>query len=161
DTQWNDDQKFERFIQLIALYNKPPPPVDTAAQNAETSNSLGGQSHGFAVQAHCLRSGALVVCTATIVNQDPNREVAVWVARTKLYNTSSQAYPASEATLAGYRGSGNDQVRAKLLQGAPAEAVFRFGGIPPTVHELAELDIYAQVGFETFILECAGNVRLQ
>ena len=69
DTQWNDDQKFERFIQLIALYNKPPPPVDTAAQNAETSNSLGGQSHGFAVQAHCLRSGALVVCTATIVNQ--------------------------------------------------------------------------------------------
>jgi hypothetical protein len=159
-TQWNDDQKFEKLIQLIALYNKPPP-ADVSQKNTEAQNSLTGQSHGFAVQARCLRSGASIVCTATIVNQDPNREVMVWVARTKLYNASSQAYPATEATVAGYRGSGNEQVRAKLLQGAPAEAEFRFVGVPPSVSEFAELDIYAQVGFETFVLECAGNIQLR
>jgi hypothetical protein len=102
-----------------------------------------------------------VVRTATIVNQDPNREVALWVPQTKLYNASSQAYPASEATLAGVRGSGNDWLRVKLLQGRSTEAVFRFEGVPSSDRELAQIDIRAVVGVESFTLECTGNVVLQ
>src|SRR5271166_4761016 len=135
---WNDDQKFEKLIQLIALSSKPPP--TEAAQNTEARNSLTGQTHGFAVQAHCLRTGAAVVCNATIINQDPNREVYVTPSQTHLFNANSKAYCASEATVAGVRGSGMNIIRAKLLQGYPAEAVFRFEGIPPSDREFAELD---------------------
>jgi hypothetical protein len=159
-SQWNDDQKFERLIQLIKLYNQPPP-TDTA-QSPDLRNSFTGQSHGFVVQAHCKRAGAPVVCTATIINQDPGREVTVWVGYTKLFDASSQAYPSFEAAVAGSRGGRNEQVHAKLLQGRAAEAVFRFEGIPPSVSELAELDIRVQVGFQApFTLECAGNIALR
>jgi hypothetical protein len=157
-SQWSDDQKFEKLIQLINLYHKPPP--TEAAQNVEPRNSLTGQSHGFTVQAHCVRSGMPVVCTATIVNEDQNREVMVWLGETKLYNANSKAYQPTEATVTGVRGSGQQQIRAKFLQGHPAEAVFQFN-LPPSDRELAELDIRMQVGFETFTLEVAGNLRLQ
>jgi len=86
----------------------------------------------------------------------------VLVGYTKLFDANSQAYSSFEAVVAGSRGSKNDNVRAKLLQGRPAEAVFRFEGIPPSVRELAELDIRVQVVFEQpFTLECAGNVVLR
>ena len=86
----------------------------------------------------------------------------MWVGYTKLFDASSQAYSSFEAAVAGSRGSRNDCVRAKLLQGRPAEAVFRFEGRPPSVSQLAELDIRVQVGFEQpFTLECAGNIGLK
>jgi hypothetical protein len=157
-SQWNDDQKFEKLIQLINLYNKPPP--TEAAQNAEPRNSLTGQSHGFAAQARCVHSGTPVVCTATIVNEDANRDVMVWLGETKLYNASSKAYLPMEATVAGVRGRGQGLIRAKLLQGHPAEAVFQFN-LPPSDRELAELDIRMQSGSDVFTLEIAGNVLLQ
>jgi len=157
-SQWSDDQKFEKLIQLINLYHKPPP--TEAAQNVEPRNSITGQSHGFTVQAHCVRSGMPVVCTATIVNGDPNREVMFWLGETKLYNANSKAYQPTEATVAGVRGSGQEVIRVKLLQGHPAEAVFKFN-LPPSDRELAELDIRMQAGFEIFTLEVAGNVLLQ
>jgi hypothetical protein len=156
--QWNDDQKFEKLIQLIKLYNTPPP--IEAAQNAEPRNTLTGQSHGFTVQARCVRSGARVVCTATIVNEETNREVAFWLKGTKLYNASSRAYQPTEATVAGVRGSGQDVIRAKLLQGHPAQAEFQFN-LPPSDRELAELDLSMQTGFNNFTLEVVGNVVLQ
>jgi hypothetical protein len=157
-TQWNDDQKYDRLIQLINLYNRPPP--TEAARTADPRDSLTGQSHGFVIQARCVRAGAPVVCTATIVNQDPSRELLVWVGQTKLFDGNSQAYPPFEASIAGSRGGKNDMLRVKLLQGRPAEAVFRFEGIPSSVRELAELDIRAQVEFQSFTLESAGNISL-
>ena len=134
-SQWNDDQKFEKLIQLIQLYNKPPP--IEAAKNAEPRNTLTGQSHGFTVQARCVRSGMRVVCTATIVNEETNREVVFWPEKTRLYNASSKAYQPTEATVAGVRGSGQGAIRAKLLQGRPAEAEFQFN-LPTSDRELAE-----------------------
>jgi hypothetical protein len=102
-----------------------------------------------------------VVCTATIVNEETNREVAFWLERTKLYNASSKAYQPTEATVAGVRGNGGQGVvRAKLLQGHPAEAEFQFN-LPPSDRELAELDIGMQTGFDVFTLEVVGNVVLQ
>lgn len=157
-SQWSDDQKFEKLIQLIKLYNKPPP--TEAAQNAEPRNTLTGQSHGFTVQARCVRSEMRVVCKTTIVNDETNREVVFWPERTKLYNASSKAYQPTEATVAGVRGSGQGVIRVKLLQGHPAEAEFQFN-LPPSDRELAELDIGMQTGFETFTLEVVGNVVLQ
>jgi hypothetical protein len=46
-SQWNDDQKFEKLMELIKLNNKPPP--TEAAQKAELQSTLTGQSHGFTV----------------------------------------------------------------------------------------------------------------
>jgi hypothetical protein len=158
-SQWNDDQKFEKLIQLIKLYNTPPP--TEGAQNVEPRNTLTGQSHGFTIQARCVRSGMRVVCKATVVNEETNREVTFWLNRTKLYNGSSKAYQPAEATVAGVRGSGQDGIRVKLLQGHPAEAEFQFN-LPPSDHELAELDIGMQIGFDLpFTLEVGGNVVLQ
>jgi hypothetical protein len=101
-----------------------------------------------------------VVCTATIVNEETNREVTFWLERTKLYNASSKAYQPTEATVAGVRGSGQGVIRAKLLQGHPAKAEFQFN-LPPSDRELAELDLGMQTGFDLFILEVVGNVVLQ
>jgi hypothetical protein len=157
-SQWNDDQKFEKLIQLIKLYNTPPP--TEAAQNAEPRNTLTGQSHGFTVQARCVRSGMRVVCTATIVNEETNRKVTFWLERTKLYNASSKPYQPTEATVAGVRGSGQGVIHAKLLQGHPAKAEFQFN-LPPSDRELAELDLGMQTGFDLFTLEVVGNVVLQ
>ena len=157
-SQWSDDQKFEKLIELINLYNKPPP--TPAAQNAEPHNTLTGQSHGFTVQARCVRSGMRVLCTATIVNEETNREVVVWLGRTKLYNASSKAYQPTEAMVAGVRGNGQGVIHAKLLQGHPAEAEFQFN-LPPSDRELAQLDIGMQTGFDQFTLEVVGNVVLQ
>jgi len=157
-TQWNDDQKFEKLTQLITLYNKPPP-TDTT-QNSEPRNTLTGQSHGLTVQARCARSGMRVVCTATIVNEETNREVGVWLQRTKLYNANSKAYQPTEAKVAGVSGNGQSVIRVKLLQGHPAEAEFQFN-LPPSDRESAELDIGVQTGLELFTLEVVGNVVLQ
>ena len=157
-SQWNDDQKFEKLIQLISLYHRPPP--TEVAQKAEVQNSLTGQTHGFAVQARCARSGVPVICTATIVNQDPSREVIVWLDDTKLYNSTSKSYQATEATVAGVRGSSHAPIRAKLLQGYPAEALFHFN-VAPSDRELAELDIRVQVDGQMFTVEAVGTVLLQ
>jgi hypothetical protein len=101
-----------------------------------------------------------VVCTATIVNEETNREVVFSPERTKLYNASSKAYQPTEAMVAGVRGSGQGAIRVKLLQGRPAEAEFQFN-LPPSDHELAELDIGMRTDYQMFTLEVSGNVVLQ
>lgn len=51
-------------------------------------------------------------------------------------------------------------VRAKLLQGTAAEAVIRFEGVPASDREFAELDFRLQSGFDVFVVECRGRVRV-
>lgn len=155
-TQWSDDQKYDRLIRLMRESSHSPP--GSSPSDTDPRESLNAQSHGFVVQARCTRSGAAVVCTATIVNTESSREVLVSARNVSLYDSHSMAHSAAEISLAGARGDGSNMVRVKLLQGAPAEAVFRFDGIPVANREFIELDMMLQSNMQQFVLECQGHV---